>query len=59
MDKMKPNTMHSPEEGQPKSTKRGYRAPALTEYGTLPKLTQTMAGAGTDGGLAGSTMTCL
>ncbi|MGI8559328.1 MAG: lasso RiPP family leader peptide-containing protein [Solirubrobacteraceae bacterium] len=41
------------------TTKKQYEAPALVAYGSIGKLTQTGAGSGTDGGVAGMSMACL
>ena len=39
--------------------KKPYRAPLLTAYGHIAKLTMGGAGTGTDGGKVGMRMTCL
>jgi hypothetical protein len=46
---------------QPRSTRRPWRAPRLTEYGPVAKLTQTGAGSLADGGHGKGTdmRTCL
>jgi hypothetical protein len=51
----------APEDGQATpGGKKPYRAPQLTEYGSVAKLTQSNAGSGADGGMkASQMMTCL
>jgi hypothetical protein len=50
-----------PPEGAPAGrAKKPYRAPQLTEYGSVAKLTQSSAGSGADGGMKASQMkSCL
>ena len=48
------------DDGHEPAAKKPYRAPRLTEYGSVAKLTQANAGSGTDSGMKASQMkTCL
>jgi hypothetical protein len=50
----------APERRPAGRAKKPYRAPRLTEYGSVAKLTQSTAGSGADGGMkASQMMTCL
>ena len=44
---------------EPRQQRRPYKAPKLTEYGPIAKLTQMMVGTGADGGPSGNRRMCL
>jgi hypothetical protein len=48
-----------PEGRRERPPRRPYRAPSLTEYGPIAKLTQMMVGTGADGGPSGNRRMCL
>jgi len=50
---------HDNDERSPRRVKKPYEKPALTEYGSVAKLTRATAGSVGDGGGGGMMMVCL
>ena len=59
MEKKIEGASHENDERSPGRVKKAYEKPALTEYGSVAKLTRNTSGSVGDGGGGGMMMVCL